>query len=51
MGYALPAIVGSYYVNQNDPIISVIGDGSIMMNLQELETLKFHNIPKNLYYK
>lgn len=49
MGYALPAIIGSYYANQNDPIISVIGDGSIMMNLQELETLKFHNIPAKIF--
>ena len=50
MGYALTAIIGSYYVNQNDTIISVIGDESIMMNLQELETLKFP-IPAKIFNK
>lgn len=49
MGYALPAIIGTYYANKKLPIISVIGDGSIMMNLQELETINFHNIPVKIF--
>ena len=44
MGYALPAAVGAYYALKQD-IITVIGDGSIMMNLQELQTISSYNIP------
>ena len=44
MGFALPAAIGSYFGNQN-PTITIVGDGSIMMNLQELETIKYHNLP------
>ena len=44
MGFALPAILGAFYAS-NLPIIAVIGDGSIMMNLQELETIRYHKIP------
>lgn len=44
MGYALPAAIGAYYARGTD-IITVIGDGSIMMNLQELQTIKYNKIP------
>jgi acetolactate synthase-1/2/3 large subunit len=44
MGVALPALIGAYYASSY-PIVSVIGDGSIMMNLQELETISYNNIP------
>ena len=44
MGYALPASIGVYF-SGNQNVIAVIGDGSIMMNLQELQTIVHHNIP------
>ena len=44
MGYALPAAIGAYYASKL-PVIAVIGDGSIMMNLQELETIRYHKLP------
>lgn len=44
MGYGLPASIGAYY-GCKKPIICIEGDGSIMMNLQELETIKYHNLP------
>jgi acetolactate synthase I/II/III large subunit len=47
MGYALPASIGAYYAS-NKPVLSVIGDGSVMMNLQELATIKYLNIPLKL---
>ena len=48
MGFALPAIIGAYSVKKNN-IVSVIGDGSIMMNLQELQTIKYYNIPAKIF--
>lgn len=44
MGYALPAAIGAYYANGRE-ITAVVGDGSIMMNLQELQTISFYKIP------
>lgn len=48
MGYALPAAVGAHYAS-NLPVITVIGDGSIMMNLQELQTIRFNDIPVKIF--
>jgi len=48
MGFALPGIIGAYYASNQMPV-SVIGDGSIMMNLQELTTIKYNNIPAKIF--
>ncbi len=40
MGYSVPASVGAYFGDQQKNIISIIGDGSLQMNIQELETIK-----------
>lgn len=42
MGYDLPAILGALYASGNDKRnkILITGDGSIMMNLQELSSLR-----------
>lgn len=44
MGYALPAAIGAYLAN-NKQIVAIIGDGSIMMNLQELQTITYNKLP------
>lgn len=44
MGYALPAAMGAYYAHGKD-IVAVIGDGSIMMNFQELQTISSYEMP------
>lgn len=47
MGYALPAIIGSYFGAQNKRknFISISGDGGFCMNIQELQTIKNYNLP------
>lgn len=45
MGYGLPAALGAKLANPELTVINVSGDGSIMMNIQELATLKRYNIP------
>lgn len=49
MGFALPAAIGSYYASNGREVVCLEGDGSIMMNLQELQTLKSANIPIKLF--
>lgn len=44
MGYSIPAAIGAYYAGAKN-IVVVVGDGSIMMNVQEFTTIAFNNIP------
>lgn len=44
MGFALPAAIGAQYAIPQ-LVIAVVGDGSIMMNLQELESIRYHKLP------
>lgn len=39
MGYGLPAAIGAAFAQPEQPVICVSGDGSLMMNIQELTTL------------
>jgi acetolactate synthase-1/2/3 large subunit len=45
MGFGLPAAIGAQLARPDCRVICVSGDGSIMMNIQELATLKRYNIP------
>ena len=47
MGYALPAAIGVQMAKQQ-PVVAVIGDGSVMMNLQELESIRYRALPLKL---
>ncbi|HVH33047.1 MAG TPA: thiamine pyrophosphate-dependent enzyme, partial [Tahibacter sp.] len=45
MGFGLPAAIGAQLARPGATVVCVSGDGSIMMNIQELATLKRYNIP------
>jgi acetolactate synthase-1/2/3 large subunit len=45
MGFGLPAAIGAQISRPHDTVITVSGDGSIMMNVQELATIKRYQIP------
>jgi acetolactate synthase-1/2/3 large subunit len=45
MGYDLPAAVGACVANGKEPVVCIAGDGSIMMNLQELQTIVTNKLP------
>lgn len=44
MGFALPAAIGAQHATPHT-VLAVIGDGSIMMNLQELESIRYQELP------
>lgn len=44
MGFGLPAAIGAAFAQPNSMALCISGDGSIMMNIQELETLAEHNL-------
>jgi acetolactate synthase-1/2/3 large subunit len=45
MGFGLPAAVGAQIARPNDTVICISGDGSFMMNVQELGTVKRKQLP------
>jgi acetolactate synthase-1/2/3 large subunit len=45
MGYGVPAGMGAKLARPEAHVVAVTGDGSIMMNIQELATLRRYNIP------
>lgn len=49
MGYDLPAAIGACMASNKAETICVTGDGSIQMNIQELETIAFHKLPIKLF--
>ena len=48
MGYGLPAAVGAA-VASGESVVCLEGDGSIMMNLQELQTVVTNRLPVKLF--
>ncbi|HZJ78001.1 MAG TPA: thiamine pyrophosphate-binding protein [Clostridia bacterium] len=49
MGYDLPAAIGAYCADSSQDIILVTGDGSIQMNLQELQTIIHNRMPIKIF--
>ncbi|WP_324750578.1 acetolactate synthase 2 catalytic subunit [Sphingomonas sp. LY54] len=45
MGYGVPAGVGALLAEPDATVITVSGDGSIMMNIQELATVRRYRLP------
>jgi acetolactate synthase I/II/III large subunit len=45
MGFGLPAAIGAQLARPDACVVCVSGDGSIMMNIQELATLRRYGIP------
>lgn len=48
MGFTIPACIGVAFAKGYD-VIGVTGDGSFMMNLQELQTIAHYNLPVKLF--
>jgi acetolactate synthase-1/2/3 large subunit len=50
MGYDLPAAIGACIGTHRSDVICLAGDGSIQMNIQELQTVKQFNLPVKIFY-
>ena len=49
MGYAFPASIGASIANRKKRIICIDGDGSIQINIQELQTMVINKLPIKLF--
>lgn len=45
MGFALPAAIGACFANDRKPVVTIIGDGSFQLNIQELQTIVRNKLP------
>ena len=50
MGYDLPAAIGASIANGKKKVICLAGDGSMQMNIQELQTIVYHKLPVKIFY-
>jgi acetolactate synthase-1/2/3 large subunit len=48
MGYDLPAAIGACVASRR-PVICLAGDGSVQMNIQELQTIVHHRLPLKVF--
>lgn len=49
MGFGLPGAIGASIANPNKNIICITGDGGLMFNIQELQTVKSYNLPIKIF--
>lgn len=49
IGQGLPAAIGAAVARPDCRVALIEGDGSLLMNMQELETVARHHIPLNMY--
>ncbi|MGB6247622.1 MAG: thiamine pyrophosphate-binding protein [Terriglobales bacterium] len=49
MGYDLPAAIGAAFARPGKRVICLAGDGSIQMNIQELQTVVHHRLPVKIF--
>ncbi len=49
MGYGLPASIGACLANERKPIVCIVGDGGLQVNIQELETVRRLGLPIKVF--
>lgn len=49
MGFAIPSAVGAYYANDKKQVVVIEGDGSLQLNIQELETIVANKIDAKMF--
>ena len=49
MGFGLPGAIGGYFADNKSNIICITGDGGLMFNIQELQTVSHYKIPMKIF--
>ncbi len=49
MGYGLPAMIGAFMASDRRPFVGIESDGSLMMNVQEMQTIASQSIPVRMF--
>lgn len=48
MGYSLPASIGAAFAS-NKRVVCIIGDGGLQINVQELASVRYHDLPIKIF--
>ena len=49
MGYSVAVAIGPALITKKNNVIAIIGDGSMQMNIQEIENIKNFNLPIKIF--
>ncbi len=49
MGYDMSAAIGACIANGKKRVVCIAGDGSIQLNIQELQTIVYHRLPVKIF--
>ncbi|HVO83579.1 MAG TPA: thiamine pyrophosphate-binding protein [Syntrophobacteria bacterium] len=49
MGYGLPAAIGACFAHDKRQVICFEGDGSLQLNIQEMQTIVHHRLPLKIF--
>lgn len=49
MGFALPSVIGAWFSSGKRRVVMLEGDGSLQLNIQELETIAYHKINAKMF--
>lgn len=49
MGTGLPSVIGAHFARPGKQLVTIIGDGGLQLNIQELQTIRHHNIPAKIF--
>ncbi len=49
MGFTVPGSIGVCFAKGKTNTIGIVGDGSLQMNIQELQTIKYNKLPIKLF--
>jgi acetolactate synthase I/II/III large subunit len=49
MGYDLPAALGAAVAREGKRVVCLAGDGSVQLNIQELQTVVHHQLPLKIF--
>ena len=49
MGFSMCGAIGAWFAEPNRPVVCIIGDGGMQMNIQELQTVVNYGIPLKVF--
>lgn len=49
MGFAIPSAVGAWFASGKQRVVVIEGDGSLQLNLQELQTIKTYGVEAKMF--
>lgn len=49
MGFSMAGAMGAWFAEPTRPVICIIGDGGMQLNIQELQTIRHYNVPLKIF--